>query len=260
MNHPIDWPTLNAYVDGELSAADAAEVARAVAENEDLAHQVAVLTAMKAAVAASAPSFGPLQANKPRRARVRYAAFAAMLLGLIGALLVVVVDRHHAGTPEDRDIALTLAAHTAWRANRQQSSEGSAHAVSSSLTQLNLNAYIPDLSPVDLRFSGISELPEGVGIHVGYEGRHGCTVSLTLFRTVKSLETPLQSVEYQGQVLHQWQAAGTRFLLVATGMDPERLARTAAVVHRLTLQRLPLDPAAVVALNEARSGAKPCLG
>jgi anti-sigma factor RsiW len=44
------WQTLNAYVDGELSAAESAEVARALAEDPALVDQVASLTRLKAAV------------------------------------------------------------------------------------------------------------------------------------------------------------------------------------------------------------------
>ena len=44
------WQTLNAYVDGELSAAESAEVARALADDPALVDQVASLMRLKAAV------------------------------------------------------------------------------------------------------------------------------------------------------------------------------------------------------------------
>ena len=56
-----------------------------------------------------------------------------------------------------------------------------------------------------------------------------------------------------------WVSGGVSFYLIAPSMDPSRLAGIARVVHRLTRARLPLDPAGVLALEEARSGAEPCL-
>ena len=47
------WETLNAYMDGELSTAEAAKVARAVAERPLLADQIAYLSRLKATVRSS---------------------------------------------------------------------------------------------------------------------------------------------------------------------------------------------------------------
>jgi hypothetical protein len=53
--------------------------------------------------------------------------------------------------------------------------------------------------------------------------------------------------------------AGVSSSLIAPRMHASRPAAIARVVHRLTRARLSLDPAGVLALDEARSDAEPCL-
>ena len=81
-----DWTKLNAYVDGELDAEGAAEVASAIARDPELAARVATLSKLKATAAAipgeavsPPPAF--LNAMRTRRAPlVRRAAVAASML------------------------------------------------------------------------------------------------------------------------------------------------------------------------------------
>ncbi|MCH6588383.1 MAG: zf-HC2 domain-containing protein, partial [Proteobacteria bacterium] len=73
-----DWQTLSAYVDGELSAAEAAEVARALADDRTLAGRVASLTRLKATVQDMGEA-AEITLPTPRRRHWRPAALAASL-------------------------------------------------------------------------------------------------------------------------------------------------------------------------------------
>ncbi|MBT3305927.1 MAG: hypothetical protein HN377_05525, partial [Alphaproteobacteria bacterium] len=52
-NEAITFEILNAYVDGELDSASTAEVARAVAEDGELARQVAAISRLRSVLADS---------------------------------------------------------------------------------------------------------------------------------------------------------------------------------------------------------------
>ena len=84
----IDPAILNAYVDGELDAAEAANVARAAADNPAVASRIAAMRELKAAVADAVPK---RELSLPAPAsRLRWAAGVAAMLAAfvaVGALL-----------------------------------------------------------------------------------------------------------------------------------------------------------------------------
>ncbi|HEY5720358.1 MAG TPA: hypothetical protein VIW02_08240 [Gammaproteobacteria bacterium] len=250
------WDRLNAYVDGELPPDQAAEVAEQVARTPEVARQVAALSALKAAVGDALPACpgGFARALGRRRSRLRLAAVAATLvLGL--ALSAAWVNELHHPAP-GRALALQL--HQQWSAAR--GSYGTSPLQRVGLDALQL-AYVPDLAQVQLTFDGVRQVSVrgGRGLHVGYQGPNGCAVSLVVFKQPGHRDEPLAAVDGGGHTAWQWAAGGASFYLLAPKMDPGRLAGIARVVQRLTRARLPLDPAGVLALEQARSGADPCL-
>lgn len=250
------WDQLNAYVDGELPPDEAATVAEAIARTPDLAREVAALTALKASVADSAPPYpGSLAKTPCRRRRVlRVAAIAATLV--LGLLLGTAWHAQLHRPAPGPELALRL--HQSWSASRGEYDTSPMMKVGLDSLQL---AYVPDLTQVQLAFDGVRqvEVRGGRALHVGYQGPRGCAVSLVVFPAPGRRDGPLAPLDQGDGVAWQWKAGGAAFYLIAPRMDPNRLAGIARVVQRLTRARLPLDPAGVLAMQEARSGAEPCV-
>lgn len=256
-----DWERLNAYVDGELPPDEAAAIAKAIARDPVLARQVATISSLKAAINDSAPPYpGQLQLRpaRPRRMRRRVAALvvAALLLVLLG-VAGWFTELHRA--PPGIDLAGEL--HREWVGARSQTPPGTtATSLQVGLETLRF-AYVPDLTKVALEFDGVRRIDArgSRGLHVGYLGPKGCAVSLVVFERPGSREQPLTSLETGHQRAWSWATGGASFFLLAPTMDPTRLASIAKVVQRLTRARLPLDNEAVLALDQGRSNAAPCL-
>ena len=107
------WEELNAYVDGELSATDAAAVARALADDKTLADAVATLSRLKAATQEGLEDFAlppTLSAHRPWRKTAMSAALAAVML-----IAAVVSYRAWDTVPEPPAwLAAAWQAHDAW--------------------------------------------------------------------------------------------------------------------------------------------------
>lgn len=261
MNAGLNWETLNAYVDGELSASEAARVADAVAQDPELARQVSLLTSLKASVAGSVPRFDllPIDNPSPRRPRRLIYATAATVLAL-GVLVGVMIANSGLMSPRS-GIGLAESVHTEWlhTLERKQGSEA-AHLLKSNLDTLRLDAYVPDLTQVQLAFDGVRAVRArgGDGLHVGYLGPHGCQVSLVIFPGHGGLAASLHRQVRSGLPVFSWTTGESNFHLLAYGMDPVRFEQVAGVVYRLTRNRLPLDPEAILALHKARAEGRPC--
>lgn len=263
MSSELNWQTLNAYVDGELSAREAAEVADAVTQDPEIARQVALLTSLKASVAATQPRFDAgLIGVAPRRRRKRLSplAVAAAVLVFIGGLAVVLAPNTHL-MPPPAGIALAESLHLEWlRSLDDEQRSQEAQVLKSSLDSLRLDAYIPDLSQVQLEFNGVRRAgsEKGTGLHVGYRGPSGCRVSLVIFPGREGGMTELKRHERNGLPVYQWTAGRSSFHLLAYSMDPTRFEQVAQVVYRLTRNRLPLDSHSILAMTKARAESRPC--
>jgi anti-sigma factor RsiW len=262
-----DWQTLNAYVDGELSAAEAAEVARALADDRALAEQVASLSRLKASVQDLGEGI-EIALPGPRRRAWRPAALAASLvvalaIGLAAALVP------WPGSDLPAWLAQARALHEAWNMAEDQAAAAPAAGgvVLVALSQLGpegyLKAYLPDLSSARLRLSHLEivALPgaRGEALHAGYRGTRGCKVSLLMLADGAALPKELTRHDEGGLRTYAWRTGGPGYLLVAEGMDEARLALIAETVHRATLEHSPFDVETRTALRESRARSKPCL-
>ena len=250
------WEKLNAYVDGELPPDEAATVAEAIAREPVLAREVSALTALKASVAETSPPYPGKLGKIPCRGRngLRVAAVAATLV--IGLLLGIAWQSELHRPAPGPELALEL--HWAWSSSLGEDHAASPNKVGFDSLQL---AYVPDLTRVELVFGGVSQIRTrgGRGLHVGYQGPRGCAVSLVVFPKPGRHDKPLGTLDLDDAAAWHWITGGASFYLIAPKMDPNRLAGIARVVQRLTRARLPLDSAGVLALEQARSGAEPCL-
>ncbi len=266
MKDRISWETINQYVDGELSPRDAAEVAKAVAIDPEYAEQVAVLSSLKAAVAHSTDGLGSkIKFRQPRKTKlgntwISLAASLAAIL-LLGSLMSVLVLHTDLMYPVS-GMRLAEAIHSEWLESHAQQSESHHEALlKTTLDGLYLDAYVPDLSKVDLSFSGIRRVTtRGVeGVHIGYVGPSGCMVSLVVFRNHIRLPKDIAYFKASGRPIYGWRVGKTGFYLLGHKMDSGRLFEIAKVVQRLTRIRLPLDPQSVIALKDARASSEPCV-
>jgi len=261
MRNKIDWQTINAYIDGALTPQDAAEVAKAVATDSVLAKQVATLTTLKAAVvgALQAPAPELKLAETTSRGPLPWVASVAAVL-FAGAVMLGLYFSTDWLRPAE-GLRAAEHAHQAWLLTGARGAEESeAGMLKTNLKLLELDAYVPDLSKVNLTFNGIRRIGErDNGLHIGYVGPSGCMVSLVVLKQLAGLPESLQQYERGDHVVYGWRVGQAGFYLLADRMDPARLAGIAKVVHRLTRIRVPLDTHAVLALNEARQTAGPCL-
>lgn len=256
---------LSAYVDGELSATENAEIANAIAVDAELAQQVAILSSLKAAVAAGdcglKESFD-IDLDGPVKKQRKY-TWVAVVAGIVtvSILLATLILSSDSLLP-NQGIQLAEEVHKSWL--EEQSKSFSLEFQRSSfvaLDHLQIDAYVPDLSKVNLAFSGIRKISSGKskGVHIGYQGPSGCMVSLVVLNNTVGLSPELAYFEKGEHVLYGWQVKKTGFYLLAYKMDPSRLVKVARVVNRLTRERLPLDPESIIALKDARSTSKSCL-
>lgn len=256
----ISWETLNAYVDGELTPREAAEVARCVARDTDAAAQVAAISALKAATRDTVePVEGIVLPEPERRSRRRVVLAASIVAAAILAGLTM------AGSIEDElsaELEVAHQMHHEWiDSNRGLREADPAYMLETSLAHLDLMAYVPDLSEVDLRFTHIRALPAqaGAGLHVGYLGARGCMLSLVIMRDPVALSSARREVFFDDRTGYTWTAGRYGYILLADRMDPARLARVAVVIERLTRRNAALTARDRVALDESRAQSQPCL-
>ncbi|MET0084726.1 MAG: hypothetical protein ABW079_17125 [Sedimenticola sp.] len=262
MKQQIAWETLNAYVDGELSPADAAEVAAAVAEDVALARQVADLTSLKAAVSESnhceSPDVDLEAATRNHGGLARVASVAAVFL--MGAVLSGLLFMGGHLSPPDQ-IVYAEAVHGEWLASSREVGErNQARQLKVGLQELRLKVRIPDLTKVSLTHDGIKKISigKGSGLHIGYRGPKGCMLSLVVFKNPRGLGEALGEYSRDDRTVYGWRTRNTGFYLLAYRMDPGRLSEIARVVHRMVQTRSVLDGQSIVALQEAKAASQPC--
>ncbi len=263
MNFRYNLETLNAYVDGELSARENADVANAIATDPELARQAASLSSLKATLASTGGGRRePIDIDLPAKQKSQLRWVAAIAGLIISGAVLTALFLNNASLLPNQGLQLAEEAHRNWLEKESAPmGTGQNQAAALDLDRLQIDAYIPDLSEVNLKFSGVRKISSGKsrGMHIGYKGPSGCMVSLVILNNTAGLSSELAYFESRGHLLYGWQVKQTGFYLLAYRMDPARLAKVARVVNKLTRERLPLDPESIIALNEARSESKPCL-
>lgn len=253
-----DWETLNAYVDGELEAAEAAEIADRIAHDPVLARQAAALAGMKAAltepVGTPAFDFGPLARERRYRVRRMAAAAAAVFLIVIGAALWTMQTNRAAPAW----LIAAADAHASLAAQRPNAPPQAEQIVLAA----GFHPYIPVLSSAKLTLASaapfrIDELPAGVALQ--YTGTRGCRVTYLAFSAEDtSLGEALSPVVHGNLSGFSWRVGAVGYALLAHGMDPERLAVIAANVHAASRRHRPFDEAARTQMAQSRAESRAC--
>ena len=250
---------LNTYVDGELDATAAAEVARAVADDPSLAREVAALSRLRSSVAESieAPPLSvPAQPSIDGRA-VAIAASIGFALFVAGSVLV---------SGFDRDLGSEWLAR-AWQMHRGWSIEGVTAQTRASLLLAKFvdavpGAYVPKLSASRLTLVHVTAGPLTAGrqaLLAGYRGTRGCKISLLVFSSLGALSEALSPFRDGKNEAYGWRAGSLGYVIMSDGMDTGRFRLLAESVRHTSRQHVPFDEQTRMALRESRDKSAPCL-
>ena len=255
---------LNAYVDNELPADRAADVAQAIARYPDVAEQVATLSRLRSVLGkcCEVPELTVPRAGKPRLNRPRWLVAACLgFLFVCAALLGYPFVEQRAGptwltaawhlhddwTPPPRGFAERP---DKWLV--QATGQGAEFAA----------VYVPDLSATKLSVVFVDTDADVSGepaVVIGYTGTRGCKLTLIASNGLgeSSVEPRLYSKGKRSA--YGWRVGTMGHLLVADGMDSTRLDLIVQSIYRSSIERLPFDEKERTALLENRQKSKPCL-
>jgi anti-sigma factor RsiW len=255
---PVTFEMLNAYVDGELDAAAAAEAARAVAADPVLASQVVALSKLRSAVADSVEA-PPLTVPAVAAAPARLPALAASLLFALfvaGSALVSAQFDHdlRAGW---LDRALQL--HQSWSIATSETGSGPLLAEYADAVP---GAYIPDLTASRLTVAHAAVAPfsdSRRALIVGYKGSRGCKVSLVVFPGGRALGETIEAFMLERNHAYAWRAGKLAYVILTDSMDATRFRQLAESVRLTSRRHLPFDRETQMALRKSRDTSKPCM-
>ncbi|MBC8338593.1 MAG: hypothetical protein ISR51_02315 [Rhodospirillales bacterium] len=272
-NGPITFEILNAYVDGELDTASIAEVAHAVAEDGELAHQVAAISRLRSVLAESldAPSQSmpdpdifddradPLKASLSGRSVI--AASIAFAMFMTGSILVSFLDRNLKADMMQNAWLM----HQGWSIDAPAQTKTQPGFINADYIKALPEAYIPDLTAARLTLIHTSVKPisgNSKALLVGYRGTRGCKISLTVFPAPNSPIDPLgeeMSLSTHGNSeAYAWRAGSLGYVIMSAGMDSLRFRTLARSVHRTSRIHLPFDSQTRLALQKSRDKSAPC--
>ncbi len=239
-----DWTLLNAYADGELEAAETAELRQRLKREPELAHELARIRAAKAALSGLRPQ--SIQQDEPEmllpQKKGRNPVWS------IAASLTLV-------------IAIGFAVYSFTMVEAPKLAEAPANPSTSDVTEaetaLSLPARLGGISAPDLAASNLVLIEMGIRGETGgdrvtmnYRGPNGCRVVLTARPPTAA---PLAAT---ADLQARWQTHRARYLLTADGMDR---ARFAAIADYAEAQVRAQDQEALrLALVETTAKAAPC--
>lgn len=259
-----DWQMLNAYVDGELDAAEAAYVAEAAGQDPEIAEQISLLYQIKGlsheTFAGQIPEdLSGIKLDLPfwRRAPIVMAAAALIFAMVVGGSLWL---ERSGSSAEAKAIAIARVMHGEWLKNDSVQSEQKSTAVLvNALTQFQGMPVIPDLESGQLHIARVkySRQERGDVLQIGYRGNHGCHVSLFIFSNGR-MPAKLTAIEHGKERAYAWEIGKMGYLLFAVGMDPNRLDLLARKIETQTRSRRPFDSLTREALAESKRESASC--
>lgn len=247
----ISTEALNAYVDGELTRAEAASVARAAARTPAIAARIATLREMKAAVTGAVPerelSFPLVRPTRPVL-RAGHAAVACVAALLVAAAVYL---GWPAGPSSAQWAQLLHTHHQAW-------SFPSGKTAAVILPAGGRSGLLPlDLSSARLTYVGYEPiaLAGRRGVRTGYEGTRGCRVSLFVLPGDVMLDTAslIPSLHVTA-----WIIDVRGYVLMADGMPAGRFNDLARAVETALRSGEPFDARTRQRLALARRTSPPC--
>jgi hypothetical protein len=243
----ISPEAVNAYVDGELPPARAAEVAALAADDQELAGAIATLHGLKSALHQAYPGDAVViaaPAPQPRNiAPLAGCAAIAASAALLAAGIWLWGFAGFAGGESARpgQALAPVASLAPWTAET---------------TALG-SVRIPDISASGLAPAFVEHARAANGVplaHVAYLGRHGCRLSLYA-APAGAPGAPEAFFPERGLEIASWESPEGRFFAVARGMDRARFAIISAALEAATTRPDAIGAQVQVALAEAH---QPC--
>lgn len=231
-----DIQRLNAFVDGELSPSERAQVAARIATDRDFARAHATLARLKACIGEAAVATDPTVVFTIKQKKRRGLAVDLGLSALAACTAIVIYAgftfkmSDEPGPLKARDAIVSLVA-------------------------LPATPVIPALDLAGLAVEDVKADRAGDAglLVVLYHGLHGCRLDLKVWARWNAV-TPSS-----GTSRHSWEVGDLAYELVAHGMPGWRFALIAEAAERET--RGGLGPGgAGRRLREARASAPPCAG
>jgi len=256
-SRPSDWEALNAYVDGALEPAHAADVAERIAHDPALARQAAALTGMKVALADTpdTPVFDFDAASRKIGRPWRWLSIAAAVAFILAASAFWATQFDSASPAW---LTAAAAAHTSLAAQQTDPSPQAEQVAA----RVGFQPYIPDLAAAKLSLAmaapfAIDGPPDGLILQ--YTGTRGCRVTYVAFPGEGfALDESLSKFESGGLAGYGWRVGAVGYAMLAEGMDPDRLAVIAASVHVASRLHRPFDDATRTQLAQSRSESRAC--
>lgn len=245
----LTWETLNAYVDGELDPASAANVAAILVADRSLAARIATLARLKASAAelcGQEQSPPALVENRPTQKSI-FAVVAAAILLLVAAS---VASLHLFPRSQVSWLDEALAAERTWMSSAARTSAAFQDNLAISA---NVAGRPLDLSDAGLKIVYATAIDDTHGHHgafLGYRGPHGCRVGLWAGGSQRELGSRPQVLDRGDVQIRAWQNKAGGYALLSRGMDPARLDRLAEIVARVSDPASHLDDGDRVALRE----------
>lgn len=260
-----DEALLNAYVDGELPADEAAALAQRAARAPALAARIAALHQMKAGVAMLAGEAPPLPPPGAVRApRRRWPALAVAGMAAAIASMAVVLAMQFSGAPGGLqsgvsaslvravDVVATdaiadaaLARHDEWVAGYR-----------SRAGTLPAPGWLEaPMHAAGLRLVHLATVASGSGpdkLHHGFTGTRDCRLSLFEKETPDASHGALHLLLEPALLRAEWQVKGRRYTMLARDMNRERFTAIAAALHDVSGARAPAGAMLLAGLEASR--------
>lgn len=257
------WRNLNAYVDGELDARTAAEVALAAGMNPGTADEISLLYQLKGGSHAAFPQAPAdlqsiLPAERPWRVR---AVAAGLCIAFVAAAMLVSLRLWPSTELAVRHelFSSALERHRQWLIDDASMKVDEPHVMLTALTRFGQLPVVPDLESTGLSVAlmSVADVPDGRILQVGYRGHHGCHLSLFIFNggTLPQLDDGDLGAAEQASA---WQVDNLSYLLLAKGMDAARFDLIARKVEIATRVKAPLDAQAEQELADNKRHSASC--
>ncbi|MGF1592548.1 MAG: anti-sigma factor family protein [Kiloniellaceae bacterium] len=249
----LSFELLNAYVDGELAADDAAFVARRAAEDPRIARRLAALQELRAGVAGLAadvvmlPECGTAApARHPLRRRLgALSAAAALLAVMLGTGWWALEQDAPQQAQGEAALVQLVERHSLWRRSAGE------HRMPADVAAPRTTALMA-ATGLRLVHEETLVLTDGTAVrHSGYLGANGCRLSLfELPHTRPDSATGMLEVSQRDDLLTAiWQGRDRRYVMVARNMDNVRFATIASSIKAAT-EAVPADEADLIAALE----------
>lgn len=269
-NETFSQEQLNAFIDGEMSAREAAVFSKQMAVDPQLAGQVAVLSSLKAAVhecsshepPCELPDIERLLASRRKRLTVpRFRRAGLALAGFAGVMAASIVAAMIFLAPAPATTATLLAKASKQHARWLQQSSNTSPALqlvrANAKLQFGNNFLVPDLSATGLRIATVERFGQA-GMHVGYRGVHGCHLSLFANPSTNRQPADFVEIKHKREVFYVWRTHGLNYLVLGVGMDQRRLHLVARDIYRSSTKLKLFDKSMLTALRLNHQASKPC--